>query len=53
MQPVSLLGKTTGPKSWSPKMPTQTLLAHISAGIDFWAYVEWDIFAHLSEYYTP
>jgi hypothetical protein len=24
--PASLLGKTTGPKSWSPKMPTQTLM---------------------------
>jgi hypothetical protein len=27
-------------------------LAHISAGIDFWTYVQWDFIAHLSEYYT-
>jgi hypothetical protein len=26
-----------------------TYIAHISADIGFWTYVDWDIFAHLSE----
>jgi hypothetical protein len=26
---------------------------HILGGTDFWTYVDWDLFAHLSEYYTP
>jgi hypothetical protein len=30
-----------------------TNIAHISAGIFLWTYVDWDLFAHLSEYYTP
>jgi hypothetical protein len=54
LAPVSLLGKKIGPKSWSPKMPTQTLTRpYLSAGIDFWMYAGWEIFAHLSQYYTP
>jgi hypothetical protein len=29
-----------------------THIAHITAGIGFWTYVDWYFFAHLSEYYT-
>jgi hypothetical protein len=29
-----------------------TNFTHTSAGIGFWTYVDWDRFAHLSEYYT-
>jgi hypothetical protein len=28
-------------------------ITHVSAGTGFWTYVDWDIFAHLSDYYTP
>jgi hypothetical protein len=34
-------------------MQTSLELAHISADIDLWMYVGWDIIVHLSEYYTP
>jgi hypothetical protein len=29
-----------------------TNIAHISASTGFWTYVDWEFFAHLSEYYT-
>jgi hypothetical protein len=42
--PASLLRKITGPpRRW---------LTQISAGTDFWAYIDWHFFAHLREYYT-
>jgi hypothetical protein len=33
--------------------PSRHWLAHISAGFDFWAYVDWGFLTYLSEYYTP
>jgi hypothetical protein len=36
-----------------PSIQLNAKLTHISAGIGFWTHVDWDIFAHLSEYYTP
>jgi hypothetical protein len=35
-----------------PQIQSNVKLAHISAGIDFWTYVDCDFFAHLSEFYT-
>jgi hypothetical protein len=32
--PVSMLGKTTGPKSWSPKMPTQAFMENQCSCLD-------------------
>jgi hypothetical protein len=39
--------------TWSICCRDHTKIAHISAGTGFWTYVDWDVFAHLSEYYTP
>jgi hypothetical protein len=36
-----------------PSIQSNAELAHVSAGTGFWTYVDWDFFAHLSEYYTP
>jgi hypothetical protein len=46
---------TLGPGSSSTllNMPTSQKLVHISLSIDFWTYIAWDFFAHLSESYTP
>jgi hypothetical protein len=30
-----------------------TNIADISAGTGFWKYVDWELLAHLSEYYNP
>jgi hypothetical protein len=35
-----------------PSIQLYAELAHISAGIDFWTYVDWDFSAHSSESYT-
>jgi hypothetical protein len=51
--PVSLLDKTTGYKSWSPKVPTQ-ILTHPYLSRHWFLDTCWlGLFAHLSEYYTP
>jgi hypothetical protein len=30
-----------------------TNIAHISVGSGFWAFIDWESLAYLSEYYTP
>jgi hypothetical protein len=32
------------------RCPLRLWLTHIAAGIDFWTYVDWNVFAHLREY---
>jgi hypothetical protein len=34
-------------------MPTQPLTGPYSAGTDFWTCADWDVYAHLNEYYNP
>jgi hypothetical protein len=49
--PVSLLGRTTGVGHL--RCLARHWIAHISTGIGFWTYVDWDFRTHLSEYCTP
>jgi hypothetical protein len=42
--------------AWEPQSiccRAHTNITHISAGVGFWTYIDWDVCTHLSEYCTP
>jgi hypothetical protein len=49
--PVNLLGKTSGPGSWTPKIPIQILTRPYLSRYWFLDICRLEFFAHLIEYY--